>query len=251
MIRALPTRPCTLGEIEAGAQLATHPANVVLAEAATVSVIRGDVPPRPRRHVLGLWPPAGRTRNCAVALLADRAVAARRVAVRPWLDGDDLAHRVNDVLLSLLDDVPLPEGESERWRAGVHRWGWVRKELRQAVGRIGDPTLDCPPRPDTAQWRELGLQLDGMTLRAQLAEVEMDPAFAFGAIQIAAGDIDQSGLAAAVVQIGGARTVGALLRSLRHTCDVTGSELFVYDLRMAIDPTGSSSNDPKKGDESG
>jgi hypothetical protein len=229
-------RPCTLGEIEVAAEIATRPVNVMVAEAVAVSVIRGDEPPRPRGHVLDRWPPPGRARSCAVAQLADRAAAARRFAVHPWVDGDDLAERIRSVLSALVDGSELPGGEPERWRAGVHRWGWVRKELRQAVAGIGDPELDCPPHPDTAQWLELGLRLDGRTLRAQLAELEMDPAFAFGVMGVAAGDVERSGLAAAVVEIGGARTIGGLLRSLRHACDVTGDERFVYDLKLAIDP---------------
>jgi hypothetical protein len=228
-------RACTLGELDAADRVAGAPANIIWTEAVTVSILRGEKPPRPRRHVLDAWPDEERTRTCALSILADRAANARQPGVGPWLDTDDLAGRIHDVLDAQLAEKPLPDDDLARWRAGAHRWAWLQTRLRSQVAQL-DPSDDQPPHPDTGLWHDLGLHLDAPTLRGQLAQIEMDPAFSFGVEHLAAGDTTTSGLTEAVTAIGGARTLGALHRSIDHALDTDPSNGFHLDLETAFPP---------------
>jgi uncharacterized protein len=220
---------CSLRQLDDAARGADEPVVVVWAEAVAASVVMGITAPLPRRRVLDLWDGPGRRLDCALATLADRAVDARRTELRRWVDPDDFADRLRTVLDAQLRGAAAPATEPARWRAGPYRWLDVQERLRAAVQAAGDAAAAAAPHPMTQQWRAIGLDLDGATLAAQADQLTNDPAFRRGSERVLFGEIDTSGLRAALLDLAGSDEHLGLRRALQHACRLTEGDA-VLDL---------------------
>ena len=209
---------CSLHQMDDAARGADEPVVVVWAEAVAASMVMGVTAPLPQRRVLDLWEGPGRRLDCALATLADRAVDARRTELMRWVDPDDFADRLRTVLDAQLRGTAVPPTEPARWRAGPYRWLDVQEELRTAVQTADDAAATAGPHPMTAQWRAIGLDLDGATLAAQVDQLASEPAFRRGSERVLFGEIDTSGLRAALLDLAGSDEPLGLRRALQHAC---------------------------------
>jgi hypothetical protein len=208
--------PCTLRTINDSDHRSRAARLTTWVETVVVSFIIGEPPPLPTPdaidHLVGLSP---RLRRCALVHAVERSVAARRPLLAPWFDPDDFADHVLRTTDRLLSGDTSEDGDWRRWAGGFFRWVQIRDALRRAVeaGRGDDPR-----HPDSAQWADLGMPLPGPTIADQFAQLRAHPSYAEGRQQLVVGDVDRSGLLAAVHELSGTTEGDGIRRALDLSC---------------------------------
>ena len=209
-------RPCTLQMIDEAEHRSRDPLVIVWVEAVVTSYLIGRPPPAPSAKTFrALADLASERTDCILIHAMERAIAARRSWLTPWLDPDDFAEHVIAVARDLAGGKTVVE-ESDwlRWTAGWYRWQDVRSALNRAIDR-GDG--DGPPHSSTPEWEKRGIRLESRTVAAQLAELKAHPSYLDGQEQIAVGDLESSHLSWAVRQMTGALTRTCLDSALRSS----------------------------------
>lgn len=225
-------RACTLGEMNDADHHSRAPEVLIWVEAVVAAHLIGLIVPVPSAAVRVLLQSLDRrSRDCALAFAVDRAIDARRELIRPYVEPEDLAERVIQVLQAEVGggEAP-PEADYRRWTAGPYRWADVRADLMAAID-AGDGR-----HPATAEWRRRGLILDGATAADQLEQLRLDPSYADGREWTATGDPVASGLREAVSRVTGSTTPEGLGRALRAACEGPAIEPLVRQLADLVHP---------------
>lgn len=226
-------RACALHEMAAAARAAHDPYPTIWVELVAASVVMGVESPHPRPEVLAGWPSDPRRQACALAMAVETATDARRARLGRWVDPDDFAFRLHEILAALIAGAPQPDGDVRRWRAGAFRWASVHGRLEAAIAHVGgtEEAREYQPHPETAEWLEQGLILDADSLAGQFEQLLRDPAYAHGAERVALGDVRGSGLLTAVTRIAGAAGPSWFEQAIRLTCTGGALDLLIDQLR--------------------
>lgn len=213
-------RACRLSEMADATTVAEEPLLKIWAETVAASIVMGLGPPRPRANVLAGFTGDQRLRECALATVVEAAVSARRTALMRWVDPTDFGHRLHETLRALLSGDEPPGGDRRHWRAGAYRWAHVHGALAGAVDQVGgvEEARSYLPHPQTEEWLDEGLFLDGGSLADQLEHLLRDPAYARGSERTAVGDVHASGLLAAVTASAGDPGPHWFAQAIRLTC---------------------------------
>jgi DNA helicase HerA-like ATPase len=232
------TRACELGEMAAASAVAREPGVVIWSEMTAAAVAIGIEPPHPRPEVrAALVAGDDRTRECALAMVVDTAVDARRARLNRWVDPQDFGVRLHETLTALLAGEPQPDGDVRRWRAGAYRWAYVHGLLEAAVEQVGgiEEARGYEPHPMTGEWHEYGLTLDADSLAGQFEQLQRDPAYALGAEKVALGDVRASGLRDAVLDVAGATGAAWFAQAIRLSCTGGDLEVLIGQVRAQLD----------------
>jgi uncharacterized protein len=166
--------PCTLEQIRTAEQLVAEcPDLEMWVELVTLAHVTG-LPRfigRPNQRwindLLETYGTDARLLGCAVALCADRAVAARYAQLRRYYRPDGLAVHVADVVLRLLSPRPPKypcDSVEPSWQAGEWRW----RDVQDALGEAGSEASS----EQRLAWRQRGLKLPKGSLEEQLAYLQ-------------------------------------------------------------------------------
>jgi uncharacterized protein len=193
--RSCGSRACTLQEIAAGLRLAEDPRAVVLVELLALAHVIGEVGPVPRWEVFDdlLSESPKRTVECAVATLAQQAVAVRYRHLADWYPPDGLAAHVAAAAMSILaGGAPCRPEREAHWQAGRYRLAAAAAALSRWTGPSDRP------HPDTAVWRSRGVRLPSVDIAGQIAALRRHPALAADPRQLLFGDADPAPLRVAL-----------------------------------------------------
>ncbi|MEU3644406.1 helicase HerA-like domain-containing protein [Lentzea sp. NPDC034063] len=161
--------PCTLRELTDAVHRADEDERFVLwIELLTVAHITGRPAPEPDPAWLASLRYSQRSLECALAHRVQSAVDVRYNGISKRYQADDFIRHLTESATRTLSG--LPHGCSVpdvRWQAGRYRWF----DVYQALKRTDLPT----PHPDTARWRDRGLDLDGATTAEQLNSLRAHP----------------------------------------------------------------------------
>jgi uncharacterized protein len=216
--------PCILSEIAHAARVSEDPSVVVWVEAVAASMILGRPAPVPRPTATEPWPSDGRGRNCVLSTLVERAVDARRVQLAQWVDPDDFAVRLRELLLSGITGVPASPDDARRWQAGAYRFRQVYVQVRSWVHGQGDAPGAVELSHVVRGWRELALYLEGQTPAELFEQLRAHPAYAEGSDRVVLGDIQISGFRRAVHALAGRVDPAGVRQALQHTCRIDSGD---------------------------
>jgi len=135
--------------------------------------------------------------DCATALSAERAVAAREAALSAFVDpGDFRRHLIAALRAQLADEDDVCTDDGPRWQAGTWRWVDVRASLEEAAT---SPKAAGRRHEWSDRWERRGLILPGAKIAEQLTSLGRDVTYLPSkAHRVAVGALKVSGLAAAL-----------------------------------------------------
>ena len=160
---------CSASDLETSSQLAGDHALGAWVELATVARLLGERLPEVTGGHVARWQRMARSPErlrCALGVATDRSVKARLTHLLDFYDPDDLALELAETLFALL----IGEGDAGpdiRFQTAELRWRDVYLTLRASAG---GPDASHP-HPETATWKERGLDLRGTTITRQLDEL--------------------------------------------------------------------------------
>jgi hypothetical protein len=168
---ACQAKPCTLEQVRTAEQLAAERPDLELwIELVTLAHVTGlpHYIGRPDHawiiELLETYGSYARIVECAVALCASRAVAARYSELRRFYRPDGLAVHVTEAITHLLSPRP-PEYPCDAvepdWQAGQWRWRDIEEELRGERAAASDDMR--------LRWRQRGLKIPKARKSEQLA----------------------------------------------------------------------------------
>jgi uncharacterized protein len=145
-------RPCTRGEIRAAAELAGAAESAWLrlwTQALLLAFLTGRPLPAVPTPLLAAWKRADpRTRECAIAMVAERAAAARAAALRGCYPVPTLLRVLTRVAADLLDGRPAPRTAGQVWV--VPQLRWAHEAARVGWGGAAVAPDDVAPPLDFA-----------------------------------------------------------------------------------------------------
>ncbi|MFC5061561.1 ATP-binding protein [Actinomycetospora atypica] len=201
--------PCSAREINDAEHDSRSPVLVLWCETIVMSLLQGVPVPTPSERVARALADVPQERiGCMLIHLAERAVAARQVELRPWVDVADLEGRVLDEMTSWCLGEPPPEDPDPlHWTAGPCRYSGVRESL---AALPAETAVDPDPR-----WSDLKLHLDAPTAGGCLAQLDAEPVFRVGGDRVVVGDTGSSLLRESVEQVGAGADARAMELAIR------------------------------------
>jgi uncharacterized protein len=142
-------RPCTRGEIHASAELARAAESAWLrlwTQTLLLAFLTGRPLPAVPPPLLAAWERLDpRTRECAIAMVAERAVAARATALRGCYPVPTLLRVLTRVAADLLDRRPAPRTAGQVWVVPQLRWAHEADRVGWGGGDAVAPDDVAPP----------------------------------------------------------------------------------------------------------
>jgi uncharacterized protein len=206
---------CRLAEINEADALAADAGVTVWVEAVAAALVIGLRPPGPRPVVAARLALPDRERDCALATVTGRAVDARRPRLRRWVDPDDFGDRLRASLVEQLAGGSGAPNDPLRWQAGYFRFLREWLALESEAERVGH---QAPPYVEAAEWRRRGLYLDGQTIGEQLLTMSTHPSVGKGTKRVVFGDVQRSGLSAALIDLTGTDAPGSARHAFDYSC---------------------------------
>ncbi len=206
----------------------TSPALVIYGELVALSLILNLAPPKPTAKVFLGWPKSSREIDCMLAIIADRSAEARRAYLQIWIDADDFAYGLYARLAELLVGRQVDLGDVRRFQAGPSRWADIELVLKakveaQAGGKTEGVTSSAE---ELAEWNRRGCYVVEGTPAEQLAQIHGGVIFAFTQQAAYLGDVQVSGLYAAVRQATREVTLNSVQRALVDACGQADSSTY-------------------------